>query len=109
VPVVVYGPKIQPVPLQVPYRALEVALMKAGGTSLIDINVDGKTHSVLAREVQRNVIKGTIMHVDFMAVDATTIISAEVPVHFVGESPAVGSGMGILLQGSSTITIQTVP
>ena len=40
VPVTVYGPKTDPVNLQVPYRHLEVMLMKAGGTNLIDMKVD---------------------------------------------------------------------
>jgi large subunit ribosomal protein L25 len=109
VPVVLYGAKVQPTHLQIPYRPLQIALMKAGGTNLIDINVDGKTHSVIAREVQRNVIRGDILHVDFLVVDATTIISADVPVHLIGESPVVATNQAILLPGASVIRIETIP
>jgi large subunit ribosomal protein L25 len=109
VPVTVYGPKAQPVSLQVPYRPLQVALMKAGGTNLIEINVDGKTTPVLAREVQRDILRNDIMHVDFFAVDMTAKITIDVPLHFVGESPAVASKKGILVTGPTTISIETLP
>ncbi len=109
VPVTVYGPKAQPVNLQVPYRPLQVALMKAGGTNLIEINVNGKSTPVLAREVQRDILRNDIMHVDFFAVDMTAKITIDVPLHFVGESPAVASKKGILVTGPTTISIETLP
>ena len=71
VPGIVYGPSNDPISVQFPYRAVEVTLMDAGGTNLIDIMVDGKAYPSLAREVQRDVVRGDILHVEFMAVDAT--------------------------------------
>ncbi len=109
VPAVVYGSKTQPVHIQIPYRPLEVMLMKAGGTNLIDIQVDGKTHTVLTREVQRHVIRGNIMHVDFIAINMDETIMTDVFVHFIGESPAVETSLGILLTGASSLTIETLP
>lgn len=109
VPVIVYGPRIEPVSLQIPYRALELMLMKAGGTNLIDIQYDGKMHTVLAREVQRDFMRGNILHVDFFAVDESSTIRTEVFIHLIGSSPAVNAGLGILLNGTSTITIETLP
>ena len=109
VPVTVYGPKAQPVNLQVPYRPLQLALMKAGGTNLIEINVDGKPTPVLAREVQRDILRNDIMHVDFFAVDMTAKIRIDVPLHFVGDSSAVATKKGILVTGPTTITIETLP
>jgi len=109
VPLTAYGPKSEPLKLQVPYRPLEVILMKAGGTNLIDLNVDGKPVTVLAREVQRNAIKGTIIHVDFFVVDQASKIRTEVPVHIIGESPAVKERRGILLHGTNTLTVEVLP
>ncbi|MDX1994427.1 MAG: 50S ribosomal protein L25 [bacterium] len=109
VPVTVYGPKINPLTLQVAYRPLEVVLMKAGGTNLIDLTAEGQTVTVLAREVQRDPIKGRIRHVDFFAIDQTSTIRIDVPVHLIGESPAVNQGRGILLQGANTLTIEVLP
>jgi large subunit ribosomal protein L25 len=109
VPITVYGPKTQPVSLQVPYRPLQVALMKAGGTNLIDIKVDGKSTSVIAREVQRNILRNDILHVDFFAVDMDAKINIDVPIHYINESPAVASRLGIMLTGPTVLTISTLP
>lgn len=109
VPITIYGPKTAPVSLQVPYRPLEVALMNAGGTNLIDIKTEGNEHVVLARDVQRDKIKGTILHVDFMAVDLTSKIRADVPINLIGVSPVVEAREGILLTGTNTVTIETLP
>lgn len=109
VPITVYGPKNDPMSLKVPYRALEIALMNAGGTNLIDMNVDGSTHSVLARDVQRDVLKGSILHADFFVVDKDTKIRADIPVQLQGESPAVAARKGILITGTNNVTIETLP
>ena len=109
VPITVYGPKTAPMSLQVPYRPLEVALLRAGGTNVIDITADGKTVSVLARDVQRDVLKGTILHADFLVIDEATRITASIPVHLIGESPAVAAREGILIAGANSITIETLP
>jgi large subunit ribosomal protein L25 len=109
VPAIVYGPKIQPMSIQIPYRALELTLMKAGGTNLIDLTLDGKTMTVLARVVQRNVLKRTIMHVDFYQVDLATKIRTSVPIHFINESPVVQQKRGVLLTGTNSITIEVLP
>jgi large subunit ribosomal protein L25 len=109
VPAVVYGPKMEPLHVQIPYRALQLALLKAGGTHLIDLSVDGSTRAVLAREVQRDVIRGSILHVDFMAVDLSIKIRATVPVHFINESPAVASRVGVQVNGTSSLEIEALP
>lgn len=109
VPATIYGAKMEPVSVQIPYRPLEVTLLKAGGTNLIDLKVAGKTHTVLAREVQRDFIKGKILHADFFVVDVTSKIRYAIPVHIVGESLPITSKRGILLTGTSTITVETLP
>lgn len=109
VPAVVYGARIAPMHVQIDAKVLKNTLLKAGGTHLITMNVEGKPQQVIARVVQRDVVRGEIMHVDFLAVDATTMIRTEVPVSFVGEAPAVQLGLGILLQGLSSIEIEALP
>ncbi|MCK6579676.1 MAG: 50S ribosomal protein L25 [Anaerolineae bacterium] len=109
VPAVIYGAKVQPTHLQIAYRDLETTLLKAGGTHLIDVNVDGAVQTVLARSVQRDVLKGTIIHVDFLAIDKSTKITTEVPLHFVGESPAVAARMGVVQSDMQTIEIEALP
>ena len=109
VPAVVYGPSTESMSVQFPYRAVEVTLMNAGGTNLIDIMVDGVAYPSLAREVQRDVVRGDIMHVDFLAVDQTQRISVEVPIIMQGASPVVVAREGILITGRSSLTLEVYP
>ena len=109
VPGIVYGPSIDPISVQFPYRAVEVTLMNAGGTNLIDIEVNGDSLPSLAREVQRDVVRGDILHVDFLAVDQTQRISVEVPIVMDGESPVVAAREGILITGRSSLTLEVFP
>jgi large subunit ribosomal protein L25 len=109
VPATIYGPNTEAVNVQFPYRELEVLLRHAGGTHVITLTVDGKNLPVLAREVQRDVIKGTILHVDFFAPDMNQKVRAEIPVHYVGESPVVTGRRGIMLTGPNTLTLEMLP
>lgn len=109
VPITVYGPNQSPLSFQVPYRELEVTLMRAGGTNLITLKADGNNYIVLAREVQRDVLKGKLLHADFFAVDEKTRIAADIPIHLVGESPVVVARQGILITGTNTVRIETLP
>jgi large subunit ribosomal protein L25 len=109
VPVSVYGPKTIPVSLQIPHRDLETTLRNAGGTNLIDIKHAGQTTTVLAREVQRDILRNDILHVDFFAVDLKAKIEIDVPVHFINEAPAVQQKIGILITGPTSLTIETLP
>src|SRR5690606_21181816 len=110
VPAVIYGSKLaNPVHLQVPYRPLQLALMQAGGTQLLDIRVGKDSHTVLAREVQRDVIRGDILHVDFLAVDMSQKVTTTVPVTLVGESPIVESRQGQAVQVVNSLNVEALP
>ena len=109
VPGVVYGPSTDPLSVQFPYRAVEVTLINAGGTNLIDIVVNGDTYPSLAREVQRDVVRGDILHVDFLAVDQSQRIGVEVPIVMEGTSPVVAAREGILITGRSSLTLEVFP
>jgi len=109
VPGTIYGLNNDPMTVQFNYREIQVALMKAGGTSIIDIEVDGENYPSLARDVQRDVLKGDILHVDFFAVDMNTKIRAEVPLSLIGESPLVASRKGILVSGPNSLTVEMLP
>lgn len=109
VPGIVYGPSTEPLSVQFPYRAIEVTLMNAGGTNLIDIEINGDVYPSLAREVQRDVVRGDILHVDFLAVDQSQRISVEVPIVMEGTSPVVAAREGILITGRSSLTLEVFP
>ncbi len=110
IPAVIYGRHLQPIPIQVENGELRRILAQAhGGARLITLQVDGETHLALIREVQREPIRREILHVDFHAVELTEKIRVEVPVVFVGASPAVERGEGILVHGLTHVEIECLP
>jgi large subunit ribosomal protein L25 len=109
VPATIYGPKQEPVNVQIPYRPLEIALAKAGGSHLIELSTGKFTQTVLVRSVQRNPISRKIMHVDFFALDMKSLLRTNVPVHYNGESPAVAAKLGVLVTGPTVLLVELLP
>lgn len=110
VPAVLYGSKIEATPIQVESKTLHRVLAKAGGNTLIALKIGRKKPVLtLAREVQRDIIRHNVLHVDFYQVVMTEKIAAEVPLVLTGEAPAVGEHGGILVYGLDTVEVQCLP
>jgi large subunit ribosomal protein L25 len=91
VPAIVYGAG-EPAMIELDHNALFFALKKeAFHSSILEMELAGKTEQVLLRDYQMHAFKPIVLHADFQRVDATTKITKKVPLHFVGEenSPAV--------------------
>jgi large subunit ribosomal protein L25 len=96
VPAVLYGRDLESVAVDVDRREFVTALhTDAGMNVLLDIDVDGKRTLALARELQRDPVKGTLLHADFVKVNRKQKVEVEVPVHLVGEAPGAKEG-GVL-------------
>jgi len=111
VPGIIYGHVEEPIPIQVERRALRQTLKKAGMSRLITLRIKGedKEHMVILKDFQRDPIARTIRHVDFYEVAIQEKITAEVPIVLKGESPAVASGLGVLLHSLETIEVECLP
>ncbi|RME74415.1 MAG: 50S ribosomal protein L25 [Chloroflexi bacterium] len=110
VPAVVYGKSVKSTLIQVPEKALNKVIRQAGTHQLISLKI-GKKKPILtlARDIQRDSLKHNVLHVDFFAVTAGQKVTAEVPVVFVGESPAVRDLGGILTHGLDQVEIECLP
>lgn len=108
-PAVLYGTGIEAVPIELPLKDAMKLLARASGATLFDLRLDGETHKVLVREVQRDVLTRRPIHVDFLKVAMDKPIRAEVPVEFVGEAPAVKTLGGVLVTGINTIEVEALP
>ncbi len=111
VPAVMYGHFTEPVNLQVDERLMGHVLGQAGTNRLIRLSVDGlkDDRRVLVRDLQRDAITHSLLHVDFYEVVMTEKITAEVPVVLVGTSSIVQGGEAILYQGVDSIEIECLP
>jgi large subunit ribosomal protein L25 len=81
---------------------------KAGANSLITLQIDGADQLALARQVQRDAVKGTLVHVDFIRVRADQTIQAEVRLDLQGEAEGLSQG-GMLEQLMHTLTVEGKP
>jgi large subunit ribosomal protein L25 len=110
-PGVMYGHDFEPIPLQFEARNLQSMLAHTGGSQLISIKIKGQKdpEMALVRDVQRDPIHRTVLHVDFYRVKMTERLTAEIPLEMLGESPVVEARQGILLQGISTIEVECLP
>jgi large subunit ribosomal protein L25 len=111
VPAVMYGHGFDSVSLQFEERNLTKLLSHVGGSQLISIKVKGqkRPEMALVRDVQRDVVKGNLLHVDFYRVDMAERLTTEIPLTMVGESPVIQRGEGIMLQGLSSVEVECLP
>src|ERR1700682_2273680 len=111
VPAIIYGHRVDPLPLTLPRREFERAFHKVGRTQLLDLKIDGEggSRKVLVREVQYDPRANVVIHVDFYQVNLKEKIQAKVPVVRVGEAPAVLRRDGELQQNINTLRVSCLP
>jgi large subunit ribosomal protein L25 len=99
VPAVIYGHARDSQPLELEHHPLQLLLEKHPYQStVIALEVDGKTSNTLIREIQRHPFKKQIVHVDFQELVAGEKVTVPVPLQFVGTPEGVKNGGGILDQ-----------
>jgi large subunit ribosomal protein L25 len=109
VPAIVYGQGTDPEPVAVPSRDLQHILGGAGGANtLINLDLSGRSELVLARQVVRHPVRHNLVHLDFIRVRRDQAVSAEVPIHLVGEAQGHKDG-GLLEQDTFTLSIEAKP
>jgi len=108
VPGIVYGAG-EPAKIELDHNALFFALKKeAFHSSLLEMELAGKTEKVLLRDYQMHPFRPIVLHIDFQRVDATTKITKKVPLHFINEenSPAVKVDKGVVSHVVTELRIQ---
>ncbi|MEP7171855.1 MAG: 50S ribosomal protein L25/general stress protein Ctc [Aestuariivirga sp.] len=95
VPGVVYGDKQGAQMVSLNYRELEPHIQTGRFLStLVDLEVEGKTIRAIPRDVQFEPIRDFIVHVDFLRLGKASRIAVDIPVHFKGQelSPGIKAG-----------------
>jgi len=111
IPATLYGPRTEAISLQVPERNLRLVLDRAGMNQLITLWIDqvDKPRMTLAREVQRDLITHSLVHVDLYEVVMTERITAETPIVLVGEAPVVVGKGGLLVRVLDSVQVHCLP
>ena len=98
IPGMIYGNKLEPVPIALDRPVLDRELGRPGFfIRLVDIEVDGEKHRVLPREVQFHPVTDAPLHVDFLRFSASRKLAVAVPVRFLNEDESPGLKRGGVL------------
>lgn len=112
IPAIVYGGKDKPVNVELDHNEIFHALRKEQfHSSILEMQLEGKSHQVLLRSVQWHPYKQIVMHVDFQRVDANSILHTKVPLHFMNaeNSPAVKLSAAIISHVFTEIEVACLP
>ncbi|BBE32789.1 50S ribosomal protein L25/general stress protein Ctc [Sphingosinicella microcystinivorans] len=98
VPAVIYGNKKEPVQVHVEAKAL-VKLLQTGHflSSVVELEVGGKTERTLPRDVQFHPVTDRPIHVDFLRLSKDARVTVAVPVRFTDEEESPGIKRGGVL------------
>ena len=108
-PGIVYGLGEESVSVTVNAHQLgNILSSRTGANTLITLQLDGRSELALARQVQRDAVKGTLIHVDFVRVRADQTIQAEVRLNLLGSPEGVSQG-GMLEQLMHSLTVEGKP
>jgi len=110
-PVSLYGHGVESSALQIETPALKKALAQAGKTSIIYLKVGSakRQHIAIVRGIQRDPVKGELLHVDFYQVRMDQKLKIEVPLVLMGKAPAVKELGGILVQEMNSVEVECLP
>jgi len=98
VPAIIYGGKENNQKISISKKLLKNFIEKENFlSSIISLNIDGKSQNVLPREVKYHIISDEPTHVDFLRVLPGVKIKIEVPVNFINHEKSPGLKRGGVL------------
>ncbi len=109
VPGIVYGNVDTNVMIAMNEVELKKTYIKAGESTLVEIETDGKKIPVLFHAVDFDPVSDRMIHVDFYAVNMKEEVEADVHIRFEGESPAVKDLSAILVTALHEVTVKALP
>ena len=80
-------------------------------SSILEVQVGGKSQNAIIKDIQRHPAKGFPMHADFLRVRMDQAIKVNVPLHFIYEEQCTGVklGGGMIQKQATDIEIQCLP
>ena len=110
IPAILYGHGSDPLSITVDAHELRTAYAaQSGGGVLFGLALEGKSHLVITREIQRHPVRRTIAHIDFQIVSRDEIIPGDVSIEIVGEALGVTRNNGTVDHALQTIRVHAKP
>lgn len=98
IPAVIYGDKKAPMGIEMEERTIRKVVHEPGIFSrLLDIDVNGKSTRVIAKDIQFHPVSDNILHLDLLRVSAKSNVEVSVAVEFINEEDCPGLKIGGVL------------
>ncbi|WP_433746117.1 50S ribosomal protein L25/general stress protein Ctc [Falsibacillus pallidus] len=107
-PAVVYGNKADNETIYVSEADFIKTIRESGRNGVISLKYDGNTQNVILNDYQADTIKNEILHADFLVVDLSAEIDADVRVELTGTAAGVKDG-GVLQQPLHEVSVTAKP
>jgi large subunit ribosomal protein L25 len=110
-PAILYGAKRKSTPISINKKEFTKLYEEVGESTLLSIDIEDNKEKavVLIYEVQKNPSTKEIIHADFFEPNLKEEVEAEIPLDFIGESPAVKEVDGTLVRNFYSINVKALP
>lgn len=108
IPAVIYGYNLDSTPISISAKEFRKSILKNGQNSVFPMDLDGKKVNVVVSEIQQSSLRDEVNHIDFIAINMSEALEADVPIKLVGGSVGVSEG-GILMQPNLELKIKVKP
>ncbi|GHV04521.1 50S ribosomal protein L25 [Spirochaetia bacterium] len=108
IPAVLYGRTGQAVALDLDALEFVNKAKNVSESTIVKVEVDGKSYDAFVKDTQRDIVAGSILHVDFYEVESGVALRARVSVHVHGTPIGVREG-GVLESPLHDIEVECLP
>ena len=110
-PIHLFGHGLESLSLQCDTAELKHIIARAGTTRLITLKIEEDKHprSIFIREIQKDEVKGQLLHVDLYQIRKSEKIKSDIPIVLVGEAPAMQVKGRILTHTLNNLSIECLP
>lgn len=110
VPAVLYGKGKENINLSVNKKEFDHTYKLSGESSLILLELEGeKAKNVLIKDISKDPVYGSVLHVDFYQVKMSEKITTNIPLVFIGDSKAVIDLSGSLITNKDEVEVECLP
>ena len=112
VPAILYGGKDEPIALELDHNKVNnMADYEAFYSHILTLEIDGKKHQAILKDMQRHPYKPKLTHLDFQRVEKGHKLHTHVPLHFLNEETAKGvkDERGVVVFHVNDVEIMVLP
>jgi len=112
VPAIVYSPGEKSIAASVVTKEFTNLAKRASSAQLFTLKSESKSLNgkiAIVKEIQRDHLKGGVLHIDLLSLKEDREIVVQVPLHFVGEATGVKNEGGVMSVAAHQLSVSCLP